>query len=137
MAVHSKSLHQIHVTCFDPLAFDICLLYVKVIKKSGGLYAIEYLILTNFYVICDLQLNRHTKNGFVHVTKKDAYKAMFTLLDTFCTGTKTIRVGLVFTHKNGDFVAISVTERCCFAPIFQVESHINRMGVQTIPESFS
>ena len=84
MAVHSKSLQQIHVTCFDPLAFDICLLYVKVIKKSGGLYATEYLILTNFYVICDLQLNRHTGNGFVHVTaKKDAYKAMFTLPDSF------------------------------------------------------
>ena len=91
MAVHSKSLHQIHVTCSDPLAFDICLLYVKVNKKSGGLYATEYLILTNFYVICDLQLNRHTENGFVHVTaKKDAYKAMFTLPDSFCACTKTI-----------------------------------------------
>ena len=79
------------MTCFDPLAFHICLLYVKVIKKSGGLYATEYLIVTNFYVICDLQLNRHTENGFVHVTaKRDAYKAMFTLLDSFCAGTKTI-----------------------------------------------
>ena len=90
MAVHSKSLHQIHVTCSDPLAFDICLLYVKVIKKSGGLNATEYLILTNFYVTCDLQLNRHTENGFVHVTKKDAYKAMFMLLDSFCAGRETI-----------------------------------------------
>ena len=60
-------------------------------KKSSGLYATEYLILANFYVICDLQLNRHTENGFVHVTaKRDAYKAMFTLLDSFCAGTKTI-----------------------------------------------
>ena len=64
--------------------------YVKVIKKSGGLNATEYLILTNFYVICDLQLNRHTENGFVHVTKKDAYKAMFMLLDSFCAGRETI-----------------------------------------------
>ena len=89
--IHFTSLHEIHVNGFDSLAFHICLLYVKVIKKSGGLYATEYLILTNFYVICDLQLNRHTENGFEHVTaKKDAYKAMFTLLDSFCAGTETI-----------------------------------------------
>ena len=30
--------------------------------------------------------------------------------DGSCTGTKTIPESLLFTHKNGDFCAISVTE---------------------------
>lgn len=41
-------------------------------------------------------------------------------------GTKTIpdMTGLLFTHKNGDVGAISVTERCCTALIFRGDSHI-------------
>ena len=39
-----------------------------------------------------------------------------TLPDSFCAGTITIPVGYLFTHKNGDFGAISVAERSCAAP---------------------
>ena len=47
-----------------------------------------------------------------------------TLLDSFCAGTKIIPdIGLLFTHKNGYFGAISVTERSCNSPVSQVESH--------------
>ena len=31
----------------------------------------------------------------------------------------------LFTHKNGDFGAISVTERSCASPIFKVERYIS------------
>ena len=31
----------------------------------------------------------------------------------------------LFTQKNGDFGAISVTERLCAAPISEVESHLS------------
>ena len=31
----------------------------------------------------------------------------------------------LFTHKNGNFAAISVTERSCAAPVSKVESHIS------------
>ena len=43
----------------------------------------------------------------------------------------------LFTHKNGDFGAISVTERSCDAPISWVESQSYRIGVHTRPNSFS
>ena len=38
---------------------------------------------------------------------------------------KPYRIGLLFTHKNGDFGAISLTERSCAAPIFYAEGHIS------------
>ena len=44
---------------------------------------------------------------------------------TFAPRRKSYRIGPLFTHNNGDFGAISVTERSCAAPIFKVESHIS------------
>ena len=43
-----------------------------------------------------------------------------------------------FTHKNGDFGAISVTERNCAASISKVKSHrlIYRIGVHAISDGF-
>ena len=41
-------------------------------------------------------------------------------------------LGLLFTHKNGDFSAVSVTERSHTVPIFKVESHI---WVRFLPHS--
>ena len=41
----------------------------------------------------------------------------------FAPARKSCRIGLLFTH-NGDFGAISVTERSCAAPISKVKSHI-------------
>ena len=38
---------------------------------------------------------------------------------------KRYRIGLLFAHKNGDFGAISVTERSCAALISKVESDIS------------
>ena len=56
---------------------------------------------------------------------------------SFCTGAKIIPdTGLLFTHKNRDFSAVSVTERTCAALISKVESHII-IGVRTIPDCFS
>ena len=43
----------------------------------------------------------------------------------FTPAQKLYWIGLLFTHENGDFGAISVTERCCAAPISKVESHIS------------
>ena len=37
----------------------------------------------------------------------------------------TSRIEIVFTHKNGDFAAISITERSCTAPISKMEPHIS------------
>ena len=45
-------------------------------------------------------------------------KAIFTLRQiAFSPARKPHPIGLLFTHKNGDFGAISVTELCCVAPI--------------------
>ena len=50
-------------------------------------------------------------------------KAMFTLSRiAFAQALKPYRTGLLFTHKNNDFGAISVTERSCVAQISEVES---------------
>ena len=35
------------------------------------------------------------------------------------------KLGLLFTHKNGDFGVIYVSERSCAVPISEVESHIS------------
>ena len=50
-------------------------------------------------------------------------KALFTPYRiAFWAGAKTIyRIGILFTHTNGDFGAISVTERSCAARISKVE----------------
>ena len=44
---------------------------------------------------------------------------------TFAPARKAYWIGLLFTHKSGDFGAISVTERSWAAPISKVESHIS------------
>ena len=50
-------------------------------------------------------------------------KAMFTLSQiAFAQALKPYRTGLLFTHKNSDFGAISVTERSCVVQISEVES---------------
>ena len=47
---------------------------------------------------------------------------MFALYrDAFTPARKLYRVGRLFTYKNGDLGAISVTERSCTAPISKVE----------------
>ena len=43
----------------------------------------------------------------------------------FAPARKSYRIRILFTHKNGDFGAISVTERNYAAPISKVESHIS------------
>ena len=49
---------------------------------------------------------------------------MFTLYQiAFSPARKIYRIGLLFTHKNGDFGGISVTD--CPTPISRVESHIS------------
>ena len=51
---------------------------------------------------------------------------MFTLYwIVFAPAQKPYRIGILFTHNNGDFGAISVTERSCAAPIPKVERHIS------------
>ena len=42
----------------------------------------------------------------------------------FAPARKPYRIGLLFTHNNGDFGAISVTERSCPHVISKLESHI-------------
>ena len=54
-------------------------------------------------------------------------KAIFTLLRVniaFAPAWKPYRIGLLFTHKNGDFGAISVTGRSCAVPSSRLKSHI-------------
>ena len=41
---------------------------------------------------------------------------------------KPYRIGLLFTHRNGDFSAISVTKRSCAAPFWKVERHTDWIG---------
>ena len=43
----------------------------------------------------------------------------------FTPAQKRYWIGLLFTNKNGDLGAISVTERCCAARISKVDSHIS------------
>jgi len=54
------------------------------------------------------------------------FKTMFTLYGVaFAPARKLYQIGFLFPHKNGDFGAISVTERSCASPISKVESHIS------------
>ena len=54
---------------------------------------------------------------------------MYTLYRVaFAPARKPYRLGLLFTHKNGDFGAISVTEQSCAALISKAESHISDWG---------
>ena len=51
---------------------------------------------------------------------------MITLYRTAFASVRTsYPMGLLFTHKNGEFGAISVTERNSAAPISKVKSHIS------------
>ena len=50
---------------------------------------------------------------------------VYTIPIDFVPARKQDRIGLLFTHKNGDIGAISVTERSCAAPISKVESQIS------------
>ena len=43
---------------------------------------------------------------------------------TFAPARKSYRIGFLFTHKNGDFGAISETLQSCAAPISKVECFI-------------
>ena len=53
-------------------------------------------------------------------------KVMFTLYRiAFAPARRPYQIGLLFTHKSGDFGVISVTERSCAARISKVESHIS------------
>ena len=60
------------------------------------------------------------RNNFAQVLSN-----VHTIPDIFWPARKPDGIGLLFTHKNGDFGAISVTERSCTAPISKVESHIS------------
>ena len=53
--------------------------------------------------------------GYVHTTMP--------YWKVFAPARKPYQIGSLLTHKNGDFGAISVTEQCCAAPIFKVDSH--------------
>ena len=60
-------------------------------------------------------------------------EAMFTLYRiAFAPARNPYPIELLFTHKNSDFSAISVTEKSCTAPISKVESHIR---VHIVPDS--
>ena len=60
---------------------------------------------------------------------------MFTIKrEAFPPPQKPYWTGILFTHKNGDFYAISLTERICAAPISKLESHISD-SVHRIPDS--
>ena len=54
-------------------------------------------------------------------------RCSYSVPDSFWVGTKTIpdTRASVYTHKNRDFGAISVTERSCATPISKLESHIS------------
>ena len=55
--------------------------------------------------------------SFKRITKM-TFQAMFALRwIAFAPARKSYRIGLLLTHKNGDFGAISVTKRSCAAPI--------------------
>ena len=43
----------------------------------------------------------------------------------FAPARKPDRIWLLFTHENGEFGAISATERACAEPISEVESRIS------------
>ena len=64
---------------------------------------------------------------------EEYFKAMFTLYRiAFAPARKPYRIRLLFTHENGDFGAISVTERICSAPISIVERHISERFCATL-----
>ena len=61
---------------------------------------------------------KSTYLGYVHTSSHQ-------IPYSICPGAKIIPDGLLFPHKNGDFGAISETERSRAAPISKVKSHIS------------
>ena len=77
---------------------------------------------------CPMLANFSVVEFWMTVSKfrKRKIKAMFTLVQiAFAPTRKLYRTGPRFTHKSGDFGAISVTERSCAAPHWSVEGHIS------------
>ena len=67
-----------------------------------------------------------------------AWRLNYIAWTTLAPARKLYQIGLLLTHKNGDFVAVSVTVRSCAAPILtrvlKVDRHI---GFHTRPAYFS
>ena len=55
----------------------------------------------------------------------------------FAPARKQYLIGVLFTHENGNFGAISVTGRGRAVQISKVESHISDIGFHTVPDTFS
>ena len=61
-----------------------------------------------------------------------------TILESFALALKSYRIGLLFTHDNGAFEAISVTERSWAARTGSLKWRVTyRIGVHTIVDSFT
>ena len=75
----------------------------------------------SFFVIwiCSRNINTHSIYGNI-------FNAMFTLSRiVLAPAGKPYRIELLFTNKNGDYGAISITERSCDVPITKVARHIS------------
>ena len=69
---------------------------------------------------------RTEEQVFLNNLYLDTEGYLYTIPDGFAPARKSYRIGPLFTHKNGDFAAMSVTlvtELSCAAPIFKLESH--------------
>ena len=82
--------------------------------------------------------NRDLLPAFIGYTNFSLWRGRIMLgIFTLCrmalaSARKPYRIEIVSTHKNGDFRAISVTERSCAAPISKVEPHISDMFCATL-----
>ena len=84
--------------------------------------------------LCEIVLQSNLLHGHLIITEGfisprgklfPFLKAMFTVYRiAFALALKPYAIGLLFTHKNGDFSAISVRKRSCAALISKIESHI-------------
>ena len=85
-------------------------------------------LVTDASKICKLKTSSKFRNDKVNMQRLlfNKSKAVFTIYQiAFAPAKKPYRIGLLFSHKNGDYGAISVTERGCAALISNVERHIS------------
>ena len=69
-------------------------------------------------------LRDDSKNGCVADYFQTSLGYVSAIPDSFAPARNPYLTRLLFTHKNNDFGAISVTKRSCAAPISKGESHI-------------
>ena len=102
-----------------------CIYPAKLCTVKAGTFSVRVFYKADLFASSRNSHFDEMKDNYILVQGTFFSGYVHTIPDSFCTGTKPHLKGLLFTHKNSDFGAISVKERSCAALISKLESHIS------------